>query len=135
MSDFKRRVNKKFNELADEKFAYGKCDCFTFTLSMVLEWHGDEYNFVSLLHPYRNKREALEYMRAHGGIEALTTGTLGYSIDPCKCVDGDVVTAEVSVGGEDLVALGFVMSGRGWFKTRTRVLDVPLNLCRKGWRL
>jgi len=122
------RMNDRINELADKPFEYGKNDCFTFTNALVREWHGVDYRH---LHRYRTKKKAEEYMADNGGIEALTTGTLGYSVDPMKCGDGDVVSANVGGG----IAVGFVFDGHGLFKTAKKVAKMPLKKCSKGWKL
>jgi len=110
----KGKMNKLINKLSDEKFKHGSADCFTFTNALVKEWHGKDFR---KLHPYKSKSSALRYIEAHGGIEALTTGTLGYSIAPTACVDGDVVSASVGSG----IALGFV--------------KIELAKCRLGWSI
>jgi hypothetical protein len=124
------KMNKLINKLSDEKFEYGKNDCFTFTAALVKEWHGKNYRAFHLV--YKNKDEADAYIaRYRGGIEELTTGTLGYGCDPTSCEDGDVVIAEVGDG----IALGFVFGGKAFFKTEKRVGQLPLNKCIKGWRI
>ena len=124
------KMNKLINKLSDEPFEYGKADCFTFTAKLVKEWHGKDYlPFHSV---YKNKEEADAYIaRYNGGIEALTTGTVGYGVDPTECEDGDVVIANVGDG----IALGFVYGGNGLFKTEKRVGQLPLKKCIKGWRI
>lgn len=123
------KMNKLINKLADEPFEFGKNDCFTFTAKLVKEWHGKDY--IKLHSVYKTEDQALEYMSIHGGIEALTRGTLGYSCDPEQCQDGDVVTAQVGPG----VALGFVFKGYGLFKSENKILKLKLSKCRLGWRL
>lgn len=123
-------MNALINRLSDEKFKYGKNDCFTFTAALVKAWHGKDY--LPLHRGYRSERAARDYLEQHGGIEALTTGTLGYAVDPTRCRDGDVVTAEVRPGE---IALGFVFDDRAYFKTKTRVVVASLERCRKGWRV
>jgi len=124
-------MNKLINKLSDEPFAYGKNDCFTFTNALVKEWHGRDYLKLHLV--YKNKKQAKEYIEKHGGIEALTIGTVGYSQKPELCVDGDAVSAEVSPGE---IALGFVFKGYGFFKMKKNgVFKMPLKKCRMGWRL
>jgi len=124
-------LNKLINKLSDEPFKYGKTDCYQFTARLVKEYHGIDH--IKLHCVYKNKKEADEYMAQHGGIEALTTGTIGYPLkDVTECVTGDVVTATTS--GED-VALGFVANGYGLFKTKKRVMKIPLKKCRVGWRI
>lgn len=125
------KMNKLINELSDKPFEYGKNDCFTFTARLVKEWHGKNYLAYHLV--YKDKEEADAYIaRYRGGIEELTTGTLGYGCDPQSCDDGDVVIAEVSPGQ---VGLGFVFKGKGFFKTEKRVAAIPLKKCIKGWRV
>lgn len=124
----KGRMNRLINKLADEPFKYGKNDCFTFTNALVKEWHGKDFR---QLHPYRSKNQAITYMAQHGGIEKLITGTIGYSIVPSSCVDGDVVTADVGDG----IAIGFVFDGHGLFKSKKTVLKMKLEKCRMGWRI
>ncbi len=121
-------MNKLLNKLSDEPFKHGSADCFTFTNALVKEWHGKDFR---RLHPYKTKKEAIAYMEKFGGIEALTTGTLGYAIAPDRCVDGDVVSANVS--GD--VALGFVYNGFGLFKSKKTVIKLKLNKCLKGWSI
>ncbi len=124
------KMNDLINELADEEFKFGKNDCYTFTARLVKEWHGKDY--VKLHAVYKSEKQANEYIAKFGGIEALTTGTLGYSIDPAKCQDGDVVTAEVAPGQ---VALGFVFGEVGLFKSKKKVFKMDLDKCRKGWSI
>lgn len=128
MSVDKAKLNKLINKLADEPFKYGKNDCFLFTNALVKEWHGQDF---SELHPYKNAREAASYMKAHGGIEALTTGTLGYPARTDMLVDGDVVLGETNLGP----ALGFVYKGHGLFKAPKTVLKIKLSRCIKGWMI
>jgi len=126
------KMNALINKLSDEPFKYGTSDCFTFTSALVAAWHGTGSTY-RMLHQYKNKKEALKYLASYGGIEALTTGTLGYSRKtPELCEDGDVVTAEVAPGD---MALGFVFDGHGLFKTKTRVIKMSLKKCSKGWRM
>lgn len=122
-------MNKLINELSDEKFVFGKSDCYTFTAKLVKQWHGIDH--VKLHAVYKTEKEAQQYMQEFGGIEALTTGTLGYSCAPEKCVDGDVVSAEVGSG----IALGFVFNGYGLFKGKKKILKLPLRKCRQGWNI
>jgi len=122
------RMNSLINRLADEPFKHGKNDCFTFTNALIKEWHGKDYRY---LHPYKNKKEAIKYMEDHRGIEALTTGTLGYPVCALNCVDGDVVMADVGDG----LALGFVFDGHGLFKYKKTVLRLQLKKCTKGWNI
>jgi hypothetical protein len=128
--NMKGKMNALINKLADAPFAYGKNDCFTFTNALVKQWHGKDFRS---LHKYKTKGEAIKYVAKNKSIEALTTGTLGYSVDPETCVDGDVVTA--AVGPDESLALGFVYDGHGLFKTSTTVKALPLKLCSKGWRV
>ena len=125
----KGKMNSLINKLSDEKFSYGKNDCFTFTAALVKEWHGSDYR---KLHKYKNKAEAMRYINENKGIERLTTGTLGYGVSPEKCGDGDVVIAEVA---PDEIALGFVFDGHGLFKGKKKVMKMKLSNCVKGWRL
>ena len=122
------KMNKLINKLSDEPFKYGKSDCFTFTNALVEAWHGHGYRE---LHPYKTKKEADAYMEQHGGIEALTVGTLGYPVAAEHCLDGDVVIADVGDGD----ALGFVFSGHGLFKSRKKIVKLPLKKCLRGWRI
>ena len=124
------RMNTVVNKLADAPFKYGKNDCYTFTAGLVKEWHGKDY--TKLHSVYKNKLSAGAYIEEHGGIEKLTIGTLGYSCEPTLCKNGDVVTAEVSKGE---VALGFVFDCHGLFKSKTRLVKIPLDKCRMGWRI
>lgn len=126
----KVRMNTLINKLADAPFKHGTNDCFTFTNALVKEWHGKDYR---KLHPYKTRKEAIYYMHTNGGIEALTTGTLGYPVAVDKLRDGDVVLADVN--GEFQFALGFVVDGHGLFKGNKRVFKIPLKKCAKGWRL
>jgi len=122
------KMNTLINKLSDRPFKYGENDCFTFTNALVKEWHGKDFK---KLHQYKNKKEAITYIRDNKGIEALITGTLGYSCAPEECADGDVVSAEVSA---DEVAVGFVFNGNGLFLGKT-VVKIPLKKCRMGWRI
>ena len=122
------RMNVLINKLSDEPFKYGKSDCFTFTNALVKEWHGKDFREK---HPYKNKKEALYYMNQFGGIEMLTTGTLGYPVAAETLHDGDVVLADVGDGP----ALGFVFGGHGLFKTEKTVMKLKLNGCLRGWRI
>jgi len=124
------KTKRLMNKLSDEVFEYGKNDCFTFTNALVKSFHGKDY--LKLHAGYKSKKQADEYIKRFGGIEALTTGTLGYSVSPEKCIDGDVVIAEVSPGQ---VALGFVSNKNGLFKTKTRAINIPLKKCLRGWRI
>jgi hypothetical protein len=124
------KMNKTINKLVDEPFEYGKNDCYTFTSRLVKEWHGKD--FTKLHAVYKSKEQADKYMKEFGGIEALTTGTLGYSVNPVKCEDGDVVTAEVAPGE---VALGFVFNGHGLFRSKIKLYKLSLDKCRMGWRI
>jgi len=126
----KGKMNDLINKLSDAPFKHGKNDCFTFTNALVKCWHGKDFR---KLHPYKNKKEALEYMQQHGGIEMLTVGTLGYPTNAEFCEDGDVVMA--NVGPDDSPALGFVYDGYGLFKGQKRVLKVLLSNCERGWRI
>ena len=121
-------MNKLINKLSDEPFKYGTNDCFTFTNALVKEWHGKDFR---KLHPYKNRKQANEYMRQHHGIERLTVGTLGYPVAANHCTDGDVVLADVGDGP----ALGFVFEGHGLFKFKKTVLKLSLKKCLKGWRI
>lgn len=123
------KMNDLINKLSNETFIHGKSDCFTFTNELVKAWHGKDFRS---LHTYKNKKEALRYMIKHGGIEVLTTGTLGYPVNTDKLCDGDVIIAEVA---ENEIALGFVFNGHGLFKGKKRVMKLPLNKCIKGWRI
>ena len=122
------KVKKLINKLADEPFEYGKNDCFTFTNTLVKEYHGHDYR---QLHPYKTQKEAEKYMELYGGIEALTVGTLGYPVAAEHCLDGDVVIANVS----DTPALGFVLNGYGLFKAKKKLVKLPLSKCLRGWRI
>jgi hypothetical protein len=123
------KMNKLINALSDAPFQYGKNDCYIFTAKLVKEWHGKDY--VKHHAVYKNKKQADEYMARFGGIEKLTTGTLGYSCKPEDCQDGDVVSCDVGSG----VAVGFVFNGTGLFKYKKTVVKVPLDDCRLGWRI
>ena len=125
----KFEFDRVLNELADEPFKWGKNDCFHFTARCVLAWHGKDYRS---LHPYKTKKEAVEYIKKHGGIERLTTGTLGYSIRAGIPHDGDVVSIEVRPGE---IALGFVANRKIWLKTEKRVVAVSLTKARMVWRI
>lgn len=122
------KMNKLINKLADKPFKHGTNDCFTFTNALVKEWHGKDFR---KMHKYKNKSQALLYMAENGGIERLTTGTLGYSVDAGRCNNGDVVLADVGSGD----ALGFVFDGHGLFKSNKSVVRVPLEKCKCGWRI
>lgn len=122
------KFNSYINKLADEEFEYGKSDCFTFTAKLVKKHHGT--NFLPF-HRYDDEEEAEQYMQKYGGIVALTTGQLGYSVDPMRCRFGDVVIAEFKTG----LCLGFVLDNEAIFKTKTRAVKLPLKKCKFGWRL
>lgn len=130
MKSTKAEINNLINELADAPFKYAKNDCYVFTAKLVKAWHG--VDLVKLHDVYSTKKEAVAYIKVYGGIETLTTGTLGYSIHPEFCKDGDVVTAEVA---KNEIALGFVISGHGIFKAPKKIVRLPLDKCRKGWRI
>jgi len=125
----KSKMNKLINELSDAPFKYGQNDCFIFTNLLVEEWHGKGY---AHLHKYKNKKEALKYVSDYG-LEHLVTGTLGYSVLPTKCRDGDVVVAHV--GPNNSAALGFVYDGHALFKCEKTVKKLPLKDCAEGWRI
>lgn len=127
--DMLDKMNELLNEMSDEPFKFGKNDCYTFTARLVKQYHGVDH--VKRHAVYKNEKSANRYMEMNGGIEALATGTLGYSIDPVACKDGDVVSAEVGDG----VALGFVYDGYGLFKGKKKVLRLKLNKCRMGWSI
>ena len=118
----KSKLNKLVNDLSDKDFEYGKNDCFTFTNALVKAYHSKDY--LKLHSGYTNEAEA--------GIEALTTGTLGYSRNPELCAEGDVVSAEVA---PEEIALGFVAGKYALFKMESRVIKLPLKKCRMGWRI
>ncbi len=125
------KMNELINKLSDRPFKYGTSDCYSFTAALVKEWHGKDY--TKLHKVYGSEKEANSYIDEFGGIERLTIGTLGYSVDPDKCEDGDVVTAEVSKGQ---IALGFVFDGHGLFKMKKKaIIKIPLKKCRRGWRI
>ena len=126
------KMNTLINKLSDEPFKFGKCDCYTFTAKLVKQWHGKDY--IKLHAVYKNEKQAKKYMEKFNGIEALTIGTLGYgcALGPEDCRSGDVVTAEVAPGE---VALGFVYQGKGYFKGKKSVKQIPLKKCRMGWRI
>ena len=122
------KMNKLINKLSDVPFEFGKNDCYTFTATLVKEWHGLDYTKTHAV--YLSDKEATEYTNKYGGIEKLTTGTLGYSCSPMDCRDGDVVSAYVGTG----IAVGFVFNGHGLFKSK-KVMKLPLKKCHMGWRL
>lgn len=124
------KMNDLINQLSDEPFKFGKCDCYTFTAKLVKAWHGKDY--VKTHAGYKNEKEAKEYMAQFKGIEALTIGTLGYGVHPVNCQDGDVVTAEVALSE---IALGFVFNGKALFKGKKKVFKLPLDKCRMGWNI
>lgn len=125
------KLNKLVNKMADEGFEYGKNDCYSFTTALVKEWHGEDLSKIHKV--YKNRKQAEEYMRKSGGIEALTTGTIGYPRkSPKLCEDGDVVTAEVEKG---VIGLGFVFDGKGLFLMKKTVAKIPLDKCRMGWKI
>ena len=130
MKDKYWEFDKLLNQLADEPFRWGKSDCFHFTAQCVEVWHGIDFR---PLHKYKTMKQAEQYQAMFGGIEQLTTGTLGYPLKDVELArDGDVVTARVA---KDMIALGFVAKDRGWFKLKKRVVPLPLNKCRKAWRI
>ena len=126
------RMNKIINKLSDEPFEFGKNDCFTFTNSLVKEWHGKDF-LAAHIHRYEDEKTAQKYIEAFGGIERLITGTIGY---PHKYVglaqNGDVVTAEVGPGE---IGIGFVYEGKAFFKGKKKVLQMKLNKCRMAWSI
>jgi hypothetical protein len=122
------KMNNLINKLSDAPFQFGKNDCYTFTARLVKEWHGKDFTKNHAV--YETDAEAAEYTNQYGGIEALTTGTLGYPCLPTDCRDGDVVSAYVGTG----VAVGFVFKGNGLFKSK-KVLKLPLSKCHMGWRV
>jgi len=124
----KGKMNKLINKLADEPFKHGKNDCFTFTNALVKEWHGHDFRH---LHPYKNKKEALEYIAKNGGIEALIIGTLGYSTRTSLLRDGDVGLVDTPDGP----ALGFIYDDHILVKYKKTVLKVPLANGLKGWTI
>jgi len=125
----KGKMNTLINKLSDAPFKYGENDCFKFTNALVKEWHGKDFRPQ---HKYKTKTAALKYMADFGGIEALTTGTLGYSCDPELCGDGDVVSADIA---PNEIGLGFVFDGWALFKGPKTVYKMRLRKCRMGWRL
>jgi hypothetical protein len=126
------KMNTVINKLSDEPFEWGKSDCFIFTASLVKAWHGKDYLALHLCN-YKDEATAEEYIKTYGGLERLTTGTLGYALKhPEHCIDGDVVTAEVAPGE---FALGFVFSGKALLKGKHKVYRMPLKKCSKGWRV
>ena len=124
------KLNTLINKLADEKFEYGKTDCFLFTNALVKAYHGQDFRSQ---HKYKSKKQADEYIAQYrGGIEELTTGTLGTRVKPTHCIEGDVVSAMVA---PDQIALGFVLGDSAVFKTPKKVVKIPLEQCRMGWRI
>lgn len=126
------KMNDVINSLADEPFKYGKNDCYTFTSTLVKSWHGKDYTKLHAV--YKSKKAADKYIEENGGIEKLTTGTLGYSVPPELCQSGDVVTAQVGHTDKD-IALGFVFNGFGYFKYKKKIIRIPLENCRMGWNI
>lgn len=124
-------MNDLINELSDEPFKYGKCDCFIFTAKLVKAWHGKDYLPLHLK-AYKNKKTAEEYMAKFNGIESLATGTLGYPVRAADLWDGDVALAHFNGIGD---ALGFVFNGRAYFKGPKKVMQMPVKKCLRGWRI
>jgi len=123
-------TKKLMTELIDAPFEFGRNDCFTFTDALVRSFHGRSYRN---LHPkYKTEAQAVEYISRSGGIESLTTETLGEPIASADCKDGDVVCAEVA---PEQIALGFVVNGYGLFKTKNRAIKIPIINCLRGWRI
>lgn len=125
----KGKLNKLINKLADEKFEYGKNDCYTFTAALVKEWHGVDLTKVHL--QYEDEESAHEYIEKCGGYIRLITGTIGYPRKkPEMCEDGDVVLANLPDP-----TLGFVHDGHGIFKTDKSAKKLKLNKCIMGWSI
>ena len=124
------KLNAAVNRMADAPFKYGVNDCYIFTSTLVKIWHGRDFTKKHAV--YKSKKGAAEYMAKFGGIEALTTGTLGYSVQTNLLADGDVVLCQMEEGE---IALGFVYDGQGLFLGNKTVLRVPLEHCLKGWRI
>jgi len=124
------KMNTLANKLADQDFKYGKLDCYIFTAKLVKEWHGKDFSHLHAV--YKSQNAAEHYIEANGGIDALTTGTLGYPLRSTSLAeDGDVVTADVN--GD--VVLGFVFKGSGLFKMKKSLVKVPLKKCQTAWQV
>lgn len=121
--------------MSDQRFEYGEMDCFVFTASCVLAWHGK--NFLEKHSQfYCDQESADDYIHRHGGLARMITAELGPPIrSPLEARDGDVVLAVVTPMTRSQAGLGFVAGGRALFKGARRVLTVPLTACSLAWRI
>lgn len=128
-------INKLLNEMSDQRFEYGEMDCFVFTASCVLAWHGKNF-LESHAGQYEDQESADDYVQRHGGMARMVTADLGPPIrSPLVARDGDVVLAVVTSATRSQAGLGFVVGGRALFKGARRVLALPLGACSLAWRI
>jgi hypothetical protein len=126
--EWKTILKETIENNRNRNFAWGTFDCCLFPAICVDAMTGS--NFVEELKShYSNKKEALEWIKEAGGLDAIVSSYLGDAVDPAFIGKGDVVM----INGNP--ALG-IFDGRHVLATgKDDLVLLPHSLIVKGWKI
>ncbi len=115
-------------------FSWDAQNCVLFTTRCIDAQRGTNYTLqVSERYPCTNYRQGYRMMLRGGGLEALTTGYLGYPTNWAMLQNGDVVLGRAA--DRDVQVLG-VLYNQAFLTTGLRgIVSMPMDYAIKGWRL
>lgn len=132
------RLYETIQRLEGQPFRWGRHDCCLFVGSCLEALCGEDAA-APWRGRYRTEEQALALLEGEfgGGVECMweiMAARLGFEeIAPAFAQRGDVLLTDRGAGGPALGILGF--AGNGLFVLPADMTPLPVNLCRRAWRV
>jgi hypothetical protein len=127
--DWQLRLDAFVRDRAGMPFAWGSNDCCLFAAAGVEALTGERP--MPHLRGYTTAREALEILKAHGGLQAFASAALGPAIPPQLARIGDVVMVRT----EDAEALAICNGQTVIAAGEHGLIAFPMKQALCAWRV
>lgn len=112
------------------EFEYGRADCCRFTAFVARELTGMDYMAGF---EYHSDHEAAEILRRSDGLTGALRGIFGEPVPKTDLNPGDPIL--IAAGGVELLGVYLGTAYVAGIDIDGRIVEIPLRLCRHGWRL
>jgi len=112
------------------EFEYGRADCCQFTAFVVRALTGKDYMAAF---EYHTDHEATEILRRSEGLTGALTAIFGEPVPKAYLDPGDPIL--IAAGGVELLGVYLGTRHVAGIDIDGHIVEIPLRLCRHGWRL
>lgn len=123
-------VLEAINRWPHTQFSYGEADCCRFAAFVARELTGTD-RMAGF--DYHSEHEATEILRRSGGLTGALTAILGEPVQVVYLTPGDPIL--IAAGGVELVGVYLGTRYVAGIDITGQIVEIPLRLCRHGWRL